>query len=245
MFVPTFDRVLLIGLGTGHSAATLRRLGYGEIDIAEFAPGIIRAASQFTGLNERILSDPRVRLHREDGRNVLLTESQRMYDLITIELTSVWFAGATNLYSKEFYELAKKRLKPEGVLQQWVQLHHISPAEIGCDLATVRSVFPYVALWYYGTQGMLVASDRPLTKTDTVVQHFQSSGLSSADANRLVTELDRARLVSSQGVEALIRDAHPQINTDHNRWLEYATPRYQSSSFDWIAYNLAYLAKYK
>lgn len=246
MFVPQDDRVLLIGLGTGHSAAALRRLGYREIDIAEVAPGIVRAASQqFAGLNERILSDPRVRLRLEDGRNVLLTDSHRTYDMITIEISSIWFAGATNLYSQEFYELAKKRLKPEGVLQQWVQLHHISPREIGCDLATARSVFPYVGLWYYGNQGMLVAANHPLMKTEKTIEHFRSTGLSSEDANRLVDELDRARLVSSEGVEALIRDVHPQINTDHNRWLEYATPRYQSSSFDWTTYNRAYLAKYK
>ena len=246
MFVPQFGRVLLIGLGTGHSARALRSLGYREIDIAEFSPGIVQAASQYYNrLNQGILSDPRVHLRLEDGRNVLLTDSHRLYDLITIELTSVWFAGATNLYSKEFYELARQRLKPDGVLQQWVQLHHIGPQEISCDLATVRSVFPHVALWYYGTQGMLVASNRPLVRRETATGHFQLSGLSPEGARKLVDELDAARLVSPDGVTALIRDVHPRVNTDHNRWLEYTTPRYQSSSFDWVRYNLAFLAKYK
>lgn len=246
MFVNRFDRALLIGLGTGHSAASLRSLGYREIDVAEFSPGIVRAAAQqFAGLNGRVLSDPRVRLHLEDGRNVLLTDSHRLYDLITIEITSVWFAGATNVYSQEFYELAKQRLKPDGIFQQWVQLHHISPREIGCDLATVRSVFPYAALWFYGNQGMLVAANRPLTNSESALRQFQSSGLSADAANQLVNELEQARIVSSQGIDALIRDAHPIINTDHNRWLEYATPRYQASGQDWTAYNRAYLAKYQ
>jgi hypothetical protein len=37
LFVKHFDRALLIGLGTGHSAATLKDLGYRDIDIAEFS----------------------------------------------------------------------------------------------------------------------------------------------------------------------------------------------------------------
>ena len=246
MFVRQCDRTLLIGLGTGHSATALRRLGYGAIDIAEFSPGIVKAAKQFfTPLNEGILSDPRVTLHLEDGRNLLLTDRDKQYDLITIEITSVWFAGATNLYSKEFYELVKKRLKPGGVLQQWVQLHHISPREIACDLATVRSVFPYAGLWFYGHQGMLVAADQPLALNDRIAGRFQSAGMSSAEAAKLIADLSAARIVAPGRIDALIRELHPEINTDHNRWIEYATPRYQSSSFDWMSYNLRFLAKYK
>jgi NADH:ubiquinone oxidoreductase subunit 4 (subunit M) len=76
---------LLIGLGTGHTAAALDRLGYRQIDVAEFAPGIVAAADCcFRGLNESVLSNPRVKVYLEDGRNVLLTRRQS-YDLITIE----------------------------------------------------------------------------------------------------------------------------------------------------------------
>jgi hypothetical protein len=95
------------------------------------------ARQSFAHLNERILDDPQTHLFLEDGRNLLLTNRQRAYDLITIEITNVWFAGATNLYSQEFYELARKRLRPDGV-------HHIGPREVVCEPATARAVFPYV-----------------------------------------------------------------------------------------------------
>jgi spermidine synthase len=224
----------------------LRRLGYGEIHIAEFASGIVQAARQyFAGLNEGVLTDPKVRLHLEDGRNVLLTDSERRYDLITIEISSVWFAGATNLYSREFYELARRRLKPGGVLQQWVQLHHTSPREIACDLATVRAAFPHVGLWYYGQQGMLIASDRPLVSSGDAAARFEAAGMAAVDAERLAGELLGSRLLGDEGGAALVRDLRPEINTDHNRWIEYASPRYQASSFDWTGYNLRRLAKYR
>ena len=242
LFVSHFDRALLIGLGTGHTGAALKHLGYGEIDIAEFAPGIVAAARQsFAHLNNGILDDPHTRLFLEDGRNVLLTNRQRTYDLITIEITNVWFAGATNLYSREFYELARKRLKPDGVLQQWVQLHHIGPHEVACELATVRAVFPYVGLWIYGAQGMMVASDRPLVlnpdRRSELAGRFRSAPL--------VDELYRSVLVSPSGLNRLIQDLHPGVNTDHSRWLEYSTPRYQSSSFDWLSHNIRFLSQYR
>ncbi|MGD0499569.1 MAG: hypothetical protein ABSC23_14155 [Bryobacteraceae bacterium] len=242
LFVNHFDRALLIGLGTGHSAAALRHLGYREIDIAEFAPGIVAAARQsFASLNEGILDDPHTRLFLEDGRNVLLTGRQRAYDLITIEITSIWFAGATNLYSQEFYELARKRLKPDGVLQQWIQLHHIGPHEVACALATARSVFPYVGLWLYGTQGMMVASAQPLALNEArrpeLARRFRSAPL--------VDELYGSALVSPSGLTRLINDFHPAINTDHNRRLEYSTPPYQSSSFDWLRHNTRLFSQYQ
>jgi hypothetical protein len=37
----------------------------------------------------------------------------------------------------------------------------------------------------------------------------------------------------------------PKINTDHNRWIEYATPRYQSSSADWVGTNLDFVSQYR
>jgi len=242
LFVNRFDRALLIGLGTGHSAAALKHLGYREIDIAEFAPGIVAAARQsFARLNGGILDDPHTRLFLEDGRNVLLTNRQRSYDLITIEITSVWFAGATNLYSQEFYELARKRLKPGGVLQQWIQLHHIGPHEVVCALATARAAFPYVGLWLYGRQGMLVASARPLVLDETrrpeLTQRFRTA--------TMVDELYGSVLVSPSGLTRLIQDLHPAINTDHNRWLEYSTPPYQSSSFDWFRHNTRVFSHYQ
>jgi spermidine synthase len=242
LFVNHFDRVLLIGLGTGHTAAALRHLGYGQIDVAEFAPGIVAAARQsFSHLNEGIIDDPHVHLYLEDGRNVLLTSPRAGYDLITIEITSVWFAGATNLYSQEFYELARQRLKPDGVLQQWIQLHHISPREVACALATASTVFRHVGLWFYGNQGMIVASDRPLVfdeaRRPDLERRFRSASL--------VDELRASVLVSPGSLARLMNDFRPAINTDHNRRIEYLTPRYQPSSFDWMGYNFNLFSQYR
>jgi spermidine synthase len=186
-----------------------------------------------------VLRDPSVRLVLEDGRNVLLTNRARRYDLIATEITSIWFAGATNVYSIEFYELAKQRLAPGGVLLQWVQLHHISRHEIASAIATARAVFPYVSFWWFGGQGMIVATDRPQEIPPGRKAYFATRLGGDTTADRI----EGARLMDVTAVDAMLRELHPVINSDHNRWIEYATPRYNVSPHDWVADNLAFFRR--
>ncbi len=245
LFVERFDRALLIGLGTGHSASTLRVLGYRNIDIAELSAGIVEAArTRFAHLNERILEQPGVHTRLEDGRNVLLTVPPRSYDLVAVELTSIWFAGATNLYSREFYQLARSRLREDGVMQQWVQLHHIGPREVVSAIATMRSVFPHVSLWYFGKQGIIIGTNRPQTtvpgRMDLLTARLAGTTQLLEPPAQVMERVAQSQLLAPETVDALMRN-HPVINTDHNRWIEYATPRFNASDFNWREFNIAYL----
>jgi predicted membrane-bound spermidine synthase len=62
---------------------------------------------------------PRARIAIDDGRR-FLERSQESFDLITIDPPPpVEAAGSSLLYSREFYQLARRRLRPGGILQQW------------------------------------------------------------------------------------------------------------------------------
>jgi spermidine synthase len=248
MYAAHLNRALLIGLGTGHTAGILKELGLGQLDIAELSPGIIRAAeADFRHVNFDVLHDPSVRYALEDGRNLLLVNSERRYDIITVEITSIWFAGATNVFSKEFFELARRRLQPDGVLQQWVQLNRNSPIEISSVIATARAVFPYVSYHAYGGQGMLIAANRPILQSaernELLAARF-SKRYGPEHARRLVGDIAHSEILTPAGAEALIGALHPIINTDHNRFIEYSTPARVSSERDWVAYNLAFFKQW-
>jgi spermidine synthase len=213
-FVPDRGRALLIGLGTGRAAAALRQLGYRQISVAEFAPGIVQAAREcFSGFNEGILGDPRVELYMDAGRSVLLADRRAPYDLIAVELT--------DLYTREFYQLVHSRLRSGGVFQQPLELDRLGAREMASQLATARSVFRYVGVWYSGGRGALVAADHPLARGD------------------------ESPLLDADGVARLVAGEHPRIDTDHTRWLEYAAPRYRPSGPDWVTQNLEYLRGYR
>jgi spermidine synthase len=239
---------LVIGLGTGQTAGVLRELGFSHLEVADLSPGIILASGQFFGhINYGVVVDPAVVIHREDGRNVLLAHTKK-YDLITVEISSVWFAGATNLYSKEFYDLARSRLNPDGIFQQWIQFHHIGPREIDSIIGSLRAAFPYVSVWYFGGQGMLVASAQPQLinreAEDALWVFARRQPSTTADSpQKFLDALRAARVLDADGVTRLSA-TRPFINHDWNRWLEYSTPKYNLSTRDWISTNLAHLQQY-
>jgi spermidine synthase len=232
MFTKRFDRALVIGLGTGTTLGTVASYPFEHVEVAEISPAIVTASkTYFHDQGGAALDDPRVTLFMEDGRNHLLTSSAT-YDLIGIELTSVWFAGAASLYSHEFYQLVKKRLAPDGVLQQWVQLHHIYPRDLATVVHTLRLEFAHVALFYGGGQGILVASNAPLVASKAHLDALEAS-LGDKRPSRGLSTLTVDVLATESGLDAFVADAaresgipvESMVSTDDNLYLEYATPR--------------------
>ncbi len=230
LHAPRLEDALVIGLGTGTSAHVVEAAGFHRVDIAEIAPGIVEAATRCFGhINGHVLSRPSTRLLLEDGRNVLLLRERR-YDLISMELSSVWFAGSTNLFSREFYELAATRLKEGGVFQQWIQLHHIGIGELRSAMATIRAAFPEVSLWVVGGQGIFVASSGPQVIRGVALGALETLGPrlgwppdGLAERYRLLLA---SRLLSPADVTRAVATLHEPLNTDANRLFEYTTPRY-------------------
>jgi hypothetical protein len=54
----------------------------------------------------------------------------------------------------------------------------------------------------------------------------------------------QGRLLSEPAVDRMILARRPVINTDQNRHLEYATPKYSSAERDWATYNLAFFKQW-
>jgi spermidine synthase len=235
LFVSRFDRTLVIGVGTGTTVGTLAAYPWKRIDVAEISPAIVDAArSFFTSANHGALDDQRVTLHHADGRNLVLV-SDAHYDLIGMELSSIWFAGAASLYSQEFYELVRDRLAEGGVFQQWVQLHHVYRRDFATVVHTLRSVFPHVALFYGGGQGILVASMAPLRASERRLQALESlpSMAKVRPEGRRLVELVGDVLATGAGLDGFLDESarvagiasDELISTDQSLYLEYATPR--------------------
>jgi spermidine synthase len=147
-----------------------------------------------------------------------------------MEISSVWFAGATTLYSENFYRLAASRLKAGGVFQQWIQFHHIGTTELQAAIVTVRRAFPYVSVWVVGGQGVLVGSFTPQAVQPVSLAALRERGdrlgWRAAERETRLRRLLTARLLAPPDVDALARACPWPVNTDRNRWLEYTTPRY-------------------
>ena len=243
LFVKDYRDLLVIGLGTGTTLGTLAGYPWKKIDVAEISPSIRLAAhSYFEEANLGAIDDARVTIHHADGRNFVLVEEQK-YDLISMELSSIWFAGAASLYSREFYGLIHQRMKPGAVFQQWVQLHHIRTRDFATILNTLRHEFAHVTLFYGGGQGILVASDTPLVTSKARIEALEQTPQVAATIplQRPLLSLLNDALVSDAGLDRFLADTAAEagepvermISTDSNLYLEYATPR--GNTLPWSA----------
>jgi len=131
------SRVLVIGFGAGNSThAAALHPSVERIDVVDLSRHILEHARYFTDANHGILTDRRVSVYVNDGRQHLQLRPQGTYDLITLEPPPIAHAGVAALYSREFYQLARSRLKPGGYLSQWLPAYQV-PAET--SLAMVRA----------------------------------------------------------------------------------------------------------
>jgi len=141
------ETVLVIGFGVGNStqAATLHPT-VKRVDLADLSRDILAHAGYFAGGNKDVLHNPKLDVHINDGRQHLQMQPPASYDLITLEPPPIAYAGVGALYSREFYALARTRLKPRGYISQWLPAYQVPPET---TLAMVRAfvdVFPQAVL---------------------------------------------------------------------------------------------------
>jgi spermidine synthase len=161
---PAPRRVLVIGFGAGGTAWSLTRYAeLRELDIVEFVPGVIRAADFFPEVNHGVLTDPRLRVIIDDGRNYLLV-TPHTYDVVSVDTLDPKHAGNGNLYTREFYELSRQVLKPGGIFVQWLPYHQVDNASLKMIARTFQHVYPHATLWLNRFKGytLLLGTLQPL-----------------------------------------------------------------------------------
>jgi spermidine synthase len=140
---------LQIGFGVGNTlAAASLHPEVLRLDCVELSPHVRETAPYFW-TNAGVLDDPKVRLFVEDGRNYLLRTRER-YQVITLEPPNAYTAGVVDLYTREFYELARDALSDDGVLSQWISAVDHEDEDVRRMVRAVSEVFPEVSLWDMG-----------------------------------------------------------------------------------------------
>ena len=131
--------VICFGMGT----STLAALSWGiRTTTVELVPSVPKLVGYFHPARAAMLDSPLVNIVIDDGRRYL-ERSSESYDLILIDPPPpVFAAGSSLLYSRDFYALAKRRLRPGGILQQW--LPNGDKEVISSVARALRVSFPFV-----------------------------------------------------------------------------------------------------
>ena len=152
------ERVLVICFGVGNTAhaATLHPTVQ-RVEIVDLSRQVLEHASYFVEANDDVLNHPRVTVYVNDGRHhlqmdtdvegaSLKTRPPTAYDLITLEPPPIVHAGVAALYSTEFYERARARLKPGGYVTQWLPSFGVPQSMVLSMVRSFVDVFPNAVL---------------------------------------------------------------------------------------------------
>ena len=142
--------MLLIGGGiSGSLAQALQYSSLERVEYVELDPAILGVAERnFAQAWTRVRSDPRVLIHRMDGRLFLKT-SEAKFDVIIINLPDPFTAQLNRFYTQDFFLEAAEKLNPGGVLSfQVTGAENYISQELAdllrCLEKTLRAVFPQV-----------------------------------------------------------------------------------------------------
>jgi spermidine synthase len=136
---PRSALIICFGMGTSYRSALSWNV---DATAVELVPGVTKLFGFFHADAGQLLKQPRSQIVIDDGRRYL-QRVRTQYDLITIDPPPpIEAAGSSLLYSREFLELAKRRLRPGGILQIWIPRGEVVTGQ--AVLRTVKEAFPYV-----------------------------------------------------------------------------------------------------
>jgi len=218
---------LVIGFGTGITAGALSQFpGLERRVCAELLPAVVTAGSLFQG-NFNAHADPKLEIRLHDGRRALLRSDER-YDLITLEPPPPSASGVVNLYSRDFYELARRRLEPNGIVAQWWPLPTQNDEDSRALVRSFLDAFPYASLWTTELhETLLVGSTSPIPldatriaerfRQPSVAAALEEVGVASPEALVATWITDRGGLERYAGAARPVTDDWPSI--EYGTWV--------------------------
>jgi spermidine synthase len=226
---PRIEKVLMVGLATGVTTGSVLQSPIESVECVEIEPAAIASSRFFEHVNNRPLRDPRLHLIVDDARTYLRVNPTK-YDVIISEPSHPWVPGVANLFTREFFQLGRDRLRDDGVFVQWLQIYQLSTESLRSVLATFQETFPHVAVFRVGGAAkgkdlILLGSQAPIT-FDRIDPRMKEP--------RVLADLDRVGLRTPNDVMAwfvcdesqlgsAVKDA--VINTDDNMHVETVAPR--------------------
>jgi spermidine synthase len=218
---------LVIGFGTGITAGAI--LHYPQLNrrvCVELLPAVVKAGQLFPE-NYKAGSDPRMQIRISDGRHELVRTAER-YDLITLEPPPPSAAGVVNLYSTDFYQLAGKRLEPNGLLAQWLPISTQNDEDTRSLVRSFLDVFPYATLWSTELHEMLlVGSYQPIELNANQIASRFTQGEVSTSLGAVGVSSPAALLATwvtgRESLERYAANARPVTDNDprieYSRWV--------------------------
>jgi spermidine synthase len=227
VFTPQVRNALVLGGGAySIPKALLHELPDAIVDVAEIEPSFLELAKRYFGAAE----SPRLRNFVEDGRR-FLHDSDTDYDLIFGDVYYSYFSVPPQFTTQEFFALARRRLRPEGVFiaNMIGDLSRREPSLIMAEIRTFQSVFPNS--YFFAVE----SAERTDQLQNITLVGFNSARRIDITAPPVTTHpLELIRYLRYKAVDVPRRfelSTYPVLTDDFSP-VEYLTARVMGRAFD-------------
>jgi spermidine synthase len=229
MMSPKLNDALVLGLGSGSTASAVGLL-FDHTDVVEINPVVRENQFRMKRWNFDIEHNPKVNIIEDDGIHYVRS-SGKTYDMILNTVTSPLYFSSSKLYTVDFFNNIKKRLRPDGIYLTWMD-YRIGTKGAEIILSSLNQRFSHCAVFYIKSgYFLLMASDQPLKlqhpdvteKAPPLKMEFMRKGIIPRDL--------AYNVVTSDAFAGKIRFAGP-VNTIDYPVLEFAMAGLRQDDFD-------------
>ncbi|HUE89664.1 MAG TPA: fused MFS/spermidine synthase, partial [Vicinamibacterales bacterium] len=170
--------VVIIGLGSGDTAfGAATHPDVQQVTCVEIIGAQLDTLRRLARIHPdpgltALLSNPRVLHEVGDGR-MFVRQAGRRFDIIEADALRPTSAHAGNLYSREYFDLLRRHLKPGGLAVTWAPTERTEQ--------TFLSVFPYVLGFggiYIGSEAPIAFDrDRLVARAEEVREYYEAAGV--------------------------------------------------------------------
>lgn len=226
------ETMFIIGLG---AANTLRSgvLHGVKVTVAELLAAVRETGPLFAENWKQAEADGKFIVRLNDGRNELLRH-RGTFDAIIVDVTPpIYSSGAVNLYSRDFFKIARSKLSQDGMLSLWIPLPCFE-SDYHMILRALKDVFPHVNVWSFPRQpGFLaLASNKELEKDPKILEKRLKRGKVQSELPYVTTRfMAETHLMDTAMAEAASLP-YPAV-TDDKPYTEFPLARFMAYSPMW------------
>lgn len=187
--------------------------GLDRILMVEIDKGVVDFCRKHYPQIKKCLKDKRVEIVYQDARKRMERDPE-MFDVLIIDLTEP-HGPSKMLYTREFYQLCRKRLKPGGVISIHTDNYYLFPESFATIYKTFRTVFPNILTarvdmpcfgmgWTYRIASMspislkrMDANIRKMKGRGVIFSHFNPSLYGAEPTNEELNVLKKRGRVST------------------------------------------------
>ncbi len=224
--------MFIIGLGAANTLHSGVVHGV-HVTVAELLSSVREAGPLFLKDWDQLAAAGKFTVRLNDGRNELL-RSRKQYDAIVVDVTPpIYSSGAVNLYSRDFFRMARGKLTKTGVFSIWIPKPCFE-SDYFMMLRSLKEVFPYVNVWDFPNMpGFLaLASEQELDFNPKLLEERIKRGNVRLELPSMSAAfINGTRFMNTEQVKGT-SDAYPAI-TDDKPYTEFPLARFLAYSPVW------------